>query len=62
MKSDRASRIFSKQCHNCGVPCKDMFCTDWCMDAYLARRDAHETDRQRQAQVQPSHRSARDHA
>lgn len=40
MSTNRTSSEASTTCRNCGLGCRSMFCCDWCMDAYLARRDA----------------------
>ena len=38
-----------KRCHNCGLPCNDMFCCHWCLNTYLARREVHQAGRRRRA-------------
>ena len=58
MQADKTSRSPTKRCHNCGLACKGMFCCDWCMDAYLARRDAHGAARRRRARSQLNEGSA----
>ena len=49
MPTDDASRSPNKRCHNCGLPCKGMFCCGWCFKTYLARQDAHRAARRRRA-------------
>ena len=46
--------IPTKRCQNCGLACNGMFCCEWCMNAYLARRDAHRIARRRPARSQPN--------
>ena len=29
-----------KLCLNCGLSCDGMFCCNWCLNAFMARRDA----------------------
>ena len=41
MKADSISGVYATQCHNCKRPSLSVFCSDWCADTYLARRDAH---------------------
>lgn len=53
MQANEAPRSPKGCCHNCGLPCKGMFCCDWCFDTYLARRDAHRVAHRRKAQAQP---------
>lgn len=53
MPANETPKSPRKRCHNCGLPCNGMFCCDWCMSAYLARRDAHQAARRRRARSQP---------
>ena len=39
--SDNSLAQVQLQCQNCGQPCGGTFCCDWCMDAFLARQEAH---------------------
>jgi hypothetical protein len=57
MNTEKTSRRPTKRCHNCGLACHGMFCCDWCMDAYLARRDAEEVARRRGGRSRPDERS-----
>jgi hypothetical protein len=57
MKTDDTPSRPQKRCYNCSLPCNGMFCCDWCMDAYLARRDADRAARRRQTPEQPDQRS-----
>ena len=43
----------NKRCHNCGLTCVGMFCCDWCMNTYLARRAAHQVARRSSAGTPP---------
>ncbi len=52
MPANETPKSPRKRCHNCGLPCNGMFCCDWCMSAYLARRDAHQAVRRRRARSQ----------
>jgi hypothetical protein len=52
MPADDAHKNPKKRCHNCGLPCSGMFCCDWCLSTYLARRDAHQAVRQRRTRSQ----------
>lgn len=60
MRADKAPRDPRKRCHNCGLPCNGLFCSEWCIDTYLARRDAHQVARRRPARSQPNERTARE--
>ena len=52
MPANETPRRPRERCYNCGLPCNGMFCCDWCLNTYLARRDAHQVARQRRARSQ----------
>lgn len=58
MHGDKISSSPTKHCQNCGLACNGMFCCEWCMSAYLARRDAHQVARRRRARSRPNKGSA----
>ncbi len=53
MPTNEARGSLKKRCHNCGLPCNGIFCCDWCLNTYIARRDAHRVDRRRRARSRP---------
>ena len=52
MEANEASRNPKKHCQNCGLACNGMFCCEWCVSTYCARRDAHRMAGRRRAQSQ----------
>ena len=40
MPTNEAARSPRKRCLNCGLSCDGMFCCDWCLNTFIARRDA----------------------
>ncbi len=40
MSTNEGSRSPRKLCLNCGLSCDGMFCCNWCLNAFIARRDA----------------------
>ena len=52
MEPEKISRKPRKHCHNCALACNGMFCCEWCLIAYCARRDAHRLAERRRAQSQ----------
>jgi len=53
MIADNASIKPGRCCHNCGLECNGMFCCAWCVNAYLARLDAHRTAHRQGGQAKP---------
>jgi len=58
MQTDKTPSGPTTRCHNCGLPCNGMFCCEWCINTYLARRDAHRVARRHRARSQPNEGSA----
>lgn len=58
MQVNKTSNNPRKRCQNCGLPGNRMFCCEWCLDAYLARQNAHRVARRRQARSQSDKGSA----
>lgn len=54
MEINKTSNNSGKRCSNCGLRCKGMFCCEWCLNTYYARRDAHRC----QPPSQPDKKSA----
>ena len=57
MRMNEQSRSPTKRCQNCALPCNGMFCCEWCMGTYLARRNAHDVARRERAALPSKERA-----